>query len=80
MTSSESGMTGRRKDRENGDSFSRKYEAELEVGSALPGSLLRDELRICGDAVEDLMWGVIMLGLFIIQSVVDLRSHPEMKG
>ncbi|WP_169698982.1 hypothetical protein [Mesotoga infera] len=27
-----------------------------------------------------LMWGVIMLGLFIIQSVVDLRSHPEMKG
>jgi len=26
------------------------------------------------------MWGVIMLGLFIIQSVVDLRSHPEMKG
>jgi len=29
-------------------------EEELEVDSALFGSLLRDELRICGNAVENL--------------------------
>jgi len=27
-----------------------------------------------------LVWGLIMLGLFIIQIIVNLRSHPKMSG
>ena len=27
-----------------------------------------------------LLWGLIMLGLFIVQIVANLRSHPKMSG